>query len=51
LNLGDEKTGKSFNQTSAAEKQSLIAELDQRNPQTTDLLFYQSTKRLTIRLP
>lgn len=43
------KTGKPFGDASAAEKQSLVAELDQQKP-TNDRIsfFYQSTKRLTI---
>jgi hypothetical protein len=43
------KTGKSFTETSAPEKQSLIAELDQQKPTNEGIsFFYQSTKRLTI---
>ena len=43
------KTGKLFSSTAAAEKQSLIAELDQQKPTNDGIsFFYQSTKRLTI---
>jgi hypothetical protein len=43
------KTGKTFSETSAAEKQSLVAELDKQKPATDGIsFFYQSTKRLTI---
>ena len=43
------KTGKSFGDGSAAEKQSLVAELDQQKSANDGIsFFYQSTKRLTI---
>ncbi|HEY4966195.1 MAG TPA: gluconate 2-dehydrogenase subunit 3 family protein [Puia sp.] len=43
------KTGKTFSETSAIEKQSLVAELDQQKPTKEGIsFFYQSTKRLTI---
>lgn len=43
------KTGKTFNDASSAEKQSLIAELDGQKPTNEGIsFFYESTKRLTI---
>ena len=43
------KTGKSFTDISASERQSIVAELDQQKPSDDAMsFFYQSTKRLTI---
>jgi hypothetical protein len=43
------KTGKSFVQNDSAERQSIVAELDQQKPADTGIaFFYQSTKKLTI---
>jgi hypothetical protein len=43
------KTGKSFIETSPAEKQAIVAELDQQKSAKDDIsFFYQSTKKLTI---
>ena len=42
-------TGKSFAENSIADRQKIVAELDQQKTATDDLsFFYQSTKRLTI---
>jgi hypothetical protein len=43
------KTGKSFTENSVAERQSLVAELDQQKTATEGMaFFYQSTKKLTV---
>ena len=43
------KTGKTFSEASATEKQTLVAELDKQKPTDDGIsFFYQSTKRLTI---
>ena len=43
------KTGKSFAENSAAERQAIVAELDQQKTSDDNLaFFYQSTKKLTV---
>jgi Gluconate 2-dehydrogenase subunit 3 len=43
------KTGKSFAEINAAERQAIVAELDQQKPANAGIaFFYQSTKKLTI---
>jgi hypothetical protein len=43
------KTGKSFTENNASERQAIVAELDQQKTATDGMaFFYQSTKKLTI---
>ena len=43
------KTGRSFSENDASERQAIVAELDQQKPAGTGMaFFYQSTKKLTI---
>jgi hypothetical protein len=43
------KTGKSFTENNPAERQAIVAELDQQKPADNGMaFFYQSTKKLTI---
>jgi hypothetical protein len=43
------KTGKPFTEVGAAERQAIVAELDQQKPAENDMaFFYQSTKKLTV---
>jgi len=43
------KTGKSFTENSPADRQAIIAELDQQKPAQEGMaFFYQSTKKLTV---
>ncbi len=43
------KTGKSFVENNASERQNIVADLDQQKPATDGMAyFYQSTKKLTV---
>jgi len=43
------KTGKSFVENNASERQAILLELDRQKPATDDLsYFYRSTKKLTV---
>jgi hypothetical protein len=43
------KTGKAFTENNQAERQAIVAELDQQKPSDNGMaFFYQSTKKLTV---